>query len=67
MAEGRKVADGRGGYFPRLTVGMCLAIKAVREPEEFNLGRCSELAHETLAIEPMPEFLAREWDRWREV
>ena len=47
-----------GELLPRLTLGACLSLKKEREPEQFDLARCMELAGRTLELEPVPEYFA---------
>jgi hypothetical protein len=68
LAEGRqvRVPGGDGSeIYPALTLGVCLTLKTVRDPENWDPGRLAELFGRALpGREPIPEFLQREWLRW---
>lgn len=64
LAEGRSVRRN-GVLMPRLTLGVCLSLKRLHEPEEWDPERLARLLGENLPdLEPIPEFLFVEWRHW---
>jgi hypothetical protein len=65
LAELRAVRVG-GVLLPKLTLGVCLSVKRERDPANWDPARLAELFGRALPDpEPIPEFLRREWRRWR--
>ena len=56
LAEGRNIRVD-GVLLPKLTLGVCLAIKKFREPDEYDEARLTELFGRRLPdLEPLPEW-----------
>lgn len=65
LAELRSVRRG-GLLLPKLTLGVCLSLKLLRTPDEYDAERLAELFGQALPdLEPVPQFLVDEWRRWR--
>lgn len=68
LRRGRRVIEerGLGDLLPKLTIGMCLTLKAMHDPDEVDLSRLQELRGSRLPDpEPVPEFFTREYQRNR--
>lgn len=55
-----------GVLLPRLTIGICLMIKKVREPEAWDPVRLEELFGRRLPdLEPIPDFAEESYRLWK--
>lgn len=63
LAELRAVRVG-GVLLPTLPVPVCLTLKMVREPAEFDLDRLRALAGRAWDPEPVPDVIETEFRRW---
>lgn len=55
--------DEAGEELPRLTLGVILTVKRLRNPKEYDRQRLEQLFGQTLVDElPLPEFYEREWE-----
>lgn len=65
LAEGKTIRVS-GAVYPKLTIGICLALKFASEPHEFDPARLQRLRGSLLPeLEPIPAFLEQEWRRFR--
>ena len=63
LAEGASIRDPRTRLLlPRLTLGICLSLKKLRDPREYDEARLTELYGRALPdLEPIPKFLLNAW------
>ena len=63
LCEGLMIRDTRTGeLFPKLTLGIVLSLKKLRDQHSYNFGRLEELYGCALPdLEPIPQFLTDEW------
>ena len=67
FAENRLLRDEQSGeLLPFLKLGIVLTIKKLRDPLNFDPDRLQVLLGERLPdLEPLPAFLAADWNSWR--
>ena len=67
LAENRLLRDEQSGeLLPFLKLGIVLTIKKLRDPLNFDPDRLQVLLGERLPdLEPLPAFLAADWNSWR--
>ena len=65
LAEGRAIRVD-GVLLPLLPLGVILAIKLLRTPDEWDADRLAQLYRRNLPdMEDIPAFIHEEWKRWR--
>lgn len=66
LCEGLLVRNPQTGLlYPKLTLGIVLTVKRLRDPDGFDAKRLQELYGQTLPdFEPIPKFLIDEWTNW---
>lgn len=63
LAEGMRIRV-RGELLPVLTIGVCLTLKKVRDPGDWNPERLTELFRQTLPeMEAIPDVIQADWKR----
>lgn len=66
LAEGLDVRDERGELLPKLTIGMCLSLKSIQDPEEYDAARLEQLRGSRLPEpEAVPEYFMRQYAKRR--
>lgn len=67
LAEGHSIRDTRTGeLFPTLPLAVCLTIKRLREPDDYDEARLLRLRGRPLPDPiPLPDVFAEEWCHWQ--